>query len=94
MTGARSGTQLGDPLTVPNLTESHGQVEGATGGVLDENTRLDRPLALRALLMAAGVALCTAIGRASVMKLVSRRNSSSNGGEPQTSAAKNSHQNP
>lgn len=46
------------------------------------------------LLMAAGVALCTAIGRASVMKLVSRRNSSSNGVESQTSAAKSFHQNP
>ena len=46
------------------------------------------------LLMAAGVALCMAIGRASVMKLVSRRNESANEVEPQTSAATKSHQNP
>ena len=51
LTGARPGIQLGDPLTVPNLTESHGHVEGATGGVLGENARLDRPIAVRARLL-------------------------------------------
>src|SRR3954447_24361056 len=44
--GTRPGAQLRNPLPVPDLSESQGQMQAAAGRVVGENARLDRPVAV------------------------------------------------